>query len=124
MNKLFFFGIASLVLTHIFATSAEAQNMCYVNGAPSGTVPACGMGTGYYRPQPYTLSGGFPRVIRNPNSYYAPVGNRQQYWHQYSPSSGNYGPREPNPFSQSGRLSVPRAANHLFQTRIVPRFRR
>jgi hypothetical protein len=116
---------ASVAATLGFATAASAQDryMCRdTRIVPRGTYAACGNAPGYYRPQPYTLRDG--RVVRTPNSWYAPSGPRQRYWNQYDAESRTYGPREPNPFNERGRLSIPRTTRHLYETRIRPRFRR
>ena len=97
---------------------------------PPGTFPVCGTGPGQFRPQPYTLSGGFPpEVVSAKGSFYAGVGPNQSSWYQLSPgtsstSPAKYGPMEPNPFSPNGNLSIPRAINHVTQTRVIPAINR
>jgi hypothetical protein len=119
ISKSSFFAV---ILAFVGSTCAvQAQNTCSVERAPQGTVPACGTGPGQYRPQPWTLSReGVPE--RTNGSMYAPSGPRQENWNQYDPSTGRYGPAEPNPYNQNGNLSVPRVIKHLYTTRIKPRF--
>jgi hypothetical protein len=117
------FWLIPLVVSVSVPTSVGAQNRCVDTRLPPfGTYPACGMAPGYYRPQPYTLRD--RRVVPTPGSWYAPSGPRQRSWNQYDARSGNYGPREPNPFDERGRLSIPRASRHIYETRIAPRLRR
>jgi hypothetical protein len=110
------------ILFGILGVSCIGQGSIQI---PPGTYPACGTGPGFYRPQSVTLSGGFPpKIIRNPGTYYAPTGDRLQYWNQYYPTTNTYGPREPNPYSANGNLSVTRTFNHLYHTRVVPAVQR
>lgn len=111
-----------VVLLVGIASEASAQSTCYQPA--QGVYLACGTGPGYFRPQPYTLSGGFPpKIIMNPGAYYAPIGSNQQNWQQYYPPTGQYGAVEPNPFNNYGQLSPGRTARHLYVTRIEPRLR-
>lgn len=96
---------------------------------PPGTFPVCGTGLGQFRPQPFTLAPGLPPREASANgNFYAPVGKNGQDWYQLSPGSATttakFGPREPNPFDMNGNLSVPRALNHVTQTRIIPAIQR
>lgn len=117
------FGIISAAIAGFgWPETAQAQNRCEVPVPPPGTYAACGYAPGYYRRQPYTLRDG--RVVPTPDAWYAPHGPRQRYWNQYDARSNSYGPREPNPYNERGRLSVPRTARHLYETRIRPRFQR
>jgi hypothetical protein len=86
-------------------------------GAFAETVPACGTGSGYFRPQPNTITNS-GRIIENPGPYYAPVGNNDESWYQYYPSKKEYGRKEPNPYDQNGNLSLWRTPKHLWTTRI------
>lgn len=117
MRKVLVFCVATMAMSFSLPSKGYAQS-CWLN-APPGTVAACGTAPGYYQPQPYTLSqgGGY---VPGPNVYYAPTGPQQRSWYQYYPSSNSYGPREPNPFGQNGRLSPPRTAHHLYHTRVRP----
>lgn len=115
-------GVAILTLMAVYDAKPASAQMCYVRGAPPGTVAACGSAPGYYRPQGVTLSGGFPPRVATTSAYYAPIQGQPQYWRQYYPSSGQYGPREPNPFNSAGRLSPVGVPRHLFYTRVMPRY--
>lgn len=108
------------------STAAQAQqNMCRDDRTtPRGTVAACGTAPGYYRPQPYTMSARGVPERAPPGSWYAPSGPRQQDWNQYNSKTGTYGPREPNPYDERGRLSPPRAVKHLYTTRVQPRYKK
>ena len=100
-------------------TAVSAQGKCSNGSPPAGTYAACGYAPGYYRPQPYTVNRyGVPERTRN--SWYAPSGPRQRDWNQYDGNSNTYGPREPNPYNERGRLSPPRTARHLYETRVRP----
>ncbi len=109
------------LLSVFTAQPTFAQNACFEQ--PEGTVPACGEGEGYFRPQPYTLSSR-GRIIENPDAYYAPIGKNQENWIQYYPSDNSYGEVEPNPFDKKSRLSPTRTVKHLWSTRVKPRLRR
>lgn len=110
MKTLIFFLI--LLITNV---TSQAQN----SNIPAGTIPACGTGNGYYKPQPRTLTSGFPpRIVRNPGTYYAPSGSKQKNWNQYYPKSNTYGTTEPNPFNSKGKQSITRTIRHLYVTRV------
>jgi hypothetical protein len=119
-----YYAIAVSALT-LFAPakSFAQQNSCIDNHSPPpGTVPACGNAPGYFRPQTVTVS---PRFVpERTDNLYAPTGPNGKYWNQYDPRSGQYGPREPNPYGQNGYLSPPRVLNHLYNTRIAPGIQR
>jgi hypothetical protein len=86
--------------------------------------PACGYGPGRFRPQPFTLNRYFVPVPA-PGMMYAPIGPNGQYWRQYdtgATSTYPFGPQEPNPFGTNGIISPGRALNHIYTTRILPRF--
>lgn len=110
--------LASLIGASV-STSAVAQNKCTNGSPPAGTYAACGYAPGYYRPQPYTLTRD-GRPVRARNSWYAPTGRNQRDWNQYDGDRNTYGPREPNPYNERGRLSPGRTARHLYQTRVRP----
>lgn len=98
------------------------DNSCYLS-SPEGTVPACGEGEGYFRPQPETLSSDW-KVVKNPGTYYAPIGKKGKKWRQYYPDDDSYGPEEPNPYKMDGKRSSLRTLNHLFETRVKKRIKR
>lgn len=112
------FAILAGILGVARPAIAQQGSGCWVT-APPGTVAACGNAPGYYRQQPYTLSPQFVPQSAN-GEMYAPYGPNQQYWRQYTPQTQQYGPQEPNPFAPNGQLSIPRAVNHVMQTRIIP----
>lgn len=101
---------------------ADAQGMCR---APApGVVPGCGVAPGYFRPQGQTLTPYFIPQPVAPQYLYAPVQPNGRNWQQYNsgdPYGNPYGPVEPNPYGADGRISIPRAADHVWTTRIRPR---
>jgi hypothetical protein len=113
-------GAALVAATLNFVPQAVAQQACWVNGAPPGTIAQCGYGVGQYRPQPQTLTAQ-GRPVQNPrDSYYAPVAPDGRYWRQYQPSTNTYGPQEINPYNSQGRLNPLRTVEHLTTTRVIP----
>gem|GEM_PF-3459268 len=115
--------IVVVAFASLYTSSARAQGRCTnPRSTPAGTIAACGRTPGTFRPQPVTLSGGFPpRIVKRPGTWYAPVGRNQRDWHQYDPGTRTYGPREPNPFDRRGNLSPSRAIRHLITTRVIRR---
>ena len=111
MKNVILFLLVTLISFHGFSQGTRQL--------PARTYPACGIESGYYRPQRISLSAEFPPRRVQTTTYYAPSGRNQRNWNQYYPKTNTYGPTEPNPFNANGTRSNLRSIRHLIHTRLM-----